>query len=51
MLFDYVAITEAGKIGDPLPASSFKEGYTLSYTIGKEILNICHLSYIRLIYN
>ena len=51
MLFDYVAITEAGKVGDPLPAFSFKEGYTLSYTIGKEILNICHLSYIRLIYN
>ena len=36
ILFDYAAITEATKVGNPLPVSLLKEGYTLSYTIGEE---------------
>ena len=36
ILFDYGAITEARKVGDPLLVPLFKEGYTLSYTIGEE---------------
>ena len=42
MLFYYIAITEAGKAGDPLTVDFFKEEYTLNYTIGKE--NIVYVS-------
>ena len=31
----YIAITEAGKKGDPLTRTFFKEEYTLNFTIGQ----------------
>ena len=39
ILFCCIAITEAGKVGDPLTVGFFKEEYTLNFTIGEDVIN------------
>ena len=45
LLFCSIAITEAGKVGDPLTVNFFKEEYTLNFTIGEDVINNIIISY------